>query len=62
MIEKATINARAFADKFAKDSESKLGKIRTASQGVFSIDERDENTPFIKKVRVVTSIDFSLED
>lgn len=62
MIEKATINARAVADKFAKDSQSKLGKIRTASQGVFSIQDRDENTPFIKKVRVVTTIDFSLED
>ena len=62
MIEKATINARAVADKFAKDSQSKLGNIRTASQGVFSIDDRDENTPFIKKVRVVTTIDFSLED
>ena len=62
MIEKATINARAVAEKFAKDSQSKLGKIRTASQGVFSINDRDENTPFIKKVRVVTTIDFSLED
>ena len=62
MIESATKNARAVAEKFAKDSESKLGKIRTASQGLFSIDDRDENTPYIKKVRVVTTIDFSLED
>jgi hypothetical protein len=62
MIEKATINARAVAEKFAKDSQSKLGKIRNASQGVFSINDRDENTPYIKKVRVVTTIDFSLED
>ena len=62
MIEEATINARAVAEKFAKDSQSKLGKIHNASQGVFSIDDRDENTPYIKKVRVVTTIDFSLED
>ena len=62
MIEKATINARAVAEKFAKDSQSKLGKIRNASQGVFSIDNRDENTPYIKKIRVVTTVDFALED
>ena len=62
MIESATKNARAAAEKFAKDSESKLGKIRNASQGVFSIDNRDENTPYIKKIRVVTTVDFALED
>lgn len=62
MIEDATKNARAAAEKFAKDSESKLGKIKTASQGQFSIDDRDENTPFIKKVRVVTNLQYYLED
>ena len=62
MIESATKNARAAAEKFAKDSESKLGKIRNASQGVFTIDNRDENTPYIKKIRVVTTVDFALED
>ena len=62
MIESATKNARAAAEKFAKDSESKLGKIRNASQGVFSIDNRDENTPYTKKIRVVTTVDFALED
>lgn len=62
MIEEATKNARAAAEKFAKDSGSKLGKIRHANQGQFSIDNRDENTPYIKKVRVVTTIDYSLED
>ena len=62
MIEDATHNAREVAEKFAKDSESKLGKIRSASQGYFSIDDRDQNTPYIKKVRVVTTVDFSLED
>lgn len=62
MIEEATKNARTAAEKFAKDSDSKLGKIRTANQGQFSIDNRDANTPYIKKVRVVTSIEYLLED
>lgn len=41
MIEEATKNARAAAEKFAKDSDSELGKIRNASQGQFSISDRD---------------------
>ncbi len=62
MIEEATKNARAAGEKFASDSNSKLGKIKRASQGQFSITDRDEFTPYIKKVRVVTTIDFYLED
>jgi len=62
MIEEATSNARASAEKFAKDSDSKLGKIKTASQGQFSIYDRDRNTPYIKKVRVVTTIQYYLDD
>ena len=62
MIEEATKNAREAAQKFAKDSDSQLGKIRRASQGQFSIENRDANTPYIKRVRVVTTIDYSLED
>lgn len=62
MIEEATHNAREAAEKFAKDSDSKLGKIQNAKQGLFSIDNRDENTPYIKNVRVVTFVDFALED
>ena len=62
MIEEATKNAREAAEKFAKDSESELGKIRHANQGQFSISDRDANTPYIKKVRVVTTIEYSLED
>ena len=62
MIEKATMNARITAEKFAKDSNSKLGKIKKASQGQFSVTNRDENTPYIKNVRVVTSIDYFLKD
>lgn len=33
MIEEATKNARAAAIKFAKDSDSELGKIKRAYQG-----------------------------
>ena len=62
MIEEANKNAHIAAQKFAKDSESKLGKIKTATQGQFSIEDRDENTPFVKKVRVVTSVQDYLKD
>jgi len=62
MIENATRNARLAAEKFAKDSDSKLGKIKTANQGQFTISDRDANTPYIKSVRVVTTIDYYLED
>lgn len=62
MIEEATKNAREAAEKFAKDSDSKLGKIKRANQGQFSIGNRDANTPYIKHVRVVTTIDYSLKN
>ena len=62
MIEEATKNARAAGEKFASDSDSKIGKIKRASQGQFSITDRDEFTPYIKKIRVVTTIDYYLED
>jgi hypothetical protein len=62
MIEEATKNARASAEKFAKDSNSKLGKIKSANQGQFSITDRDANTPYIKNVRVVSTIEYYLKD
>lgn len=62
MIATATANARQAADKFAEDSHSNLGKIKTASQGQFSIEDRDQYTPFIKTVRVVTYITYELKD
>lgn len=62
MVEEATRNARETALKFAKDSGSKLGKIKTANQGTFTITDRDSNTPYIKQVRVVTSVTYYLKN
>ena len=62
MIEEATKNARAVAEKFAADSQSSLGKIRSAQQGQFSIENRDSTTPHIKKVRVVSTVEYYLAD
>lgn len=62
MIEEATRAAREVAEKFASDSNSRLGKIRNASQGQFSIAARDNNNPHIKKVRVVSTITYYLSD
>ncbi len=60
MVEEATQKARVVAQKFADDSGSTLGRIKTARQGQFSITERDSNTPEIKKVRVVSTIEYYL--
>lgn len=62
MIEEATKQAREVALKFAKDSQSQLGKIKRASQGQFSITDRDNNTPYIKKIRVVSTVEYYLSD
>lgn len=62
MIEEATANARQAARKFAQDSGSRLGKIKTATQGTFSIENRDSNTPHLKKVRVVTYVTYYLKN
>ena len=62
MIAEATKAARIAGEQFAKDSDSELGKIKKATQGQFSIENRDENTPYIKKVRVVSYVEFFIED
>ncbi len=62
MIEQATKNAREAAMKFADDSGSELGKIKTANQGTFTISDRDSNTPHIKTVRVVTYVTYYLRN
>ncbi len=62
MMEEAISNAEVTAGQFAKNSHSELNKIVSADQGQFSIEDRDENTPWIKKVRVVTTVTYSLKD
>jgi hypothetical protein len=70
MIAEATRNARDSAEQFARDSGVDVGKIKSASQGYFSVGARDGedcddcgssggSTPF-QKVRVVTTVDYDL--
>jgi len=62
MMQEAIENAEKTAQQFAENSHSQLNKIVSADQGQFSIENRDENTPYIKKVRVVTTVTYSLKD
>ena len=62
MMTEAIENAEKTAEQFAKNSHSKLNKIVSADQGQFSIDDRDGNTPYVKRVRVVTTVTYSLKD
>ncbi len=68
MIAEATASARAAAEQFAKDSGSPLGPIRRANQGLFVILPRDqaagvqEERQRAKVVRVVTTVEYLLED
>ena len=62
MMQEAIKNAETTAEQFAENSNSRLGKIMNASQGQFSIDDRDANTPYIKKVRGVITVTYSLKD
>lgn len=62
LVQQATANARLSAEKFATDSGSKLGKIKTARQGEVSINTPDSNTPYRKMVRVVSTVEYYLND
>ena len=62
MMQEAIENAEKTAQQFAENSHSELNKIVSADQGQFSIDDRDSNTPYIKKIRVVTTVTYSLKD
>lgn len=62
MMQEAIKNAEQTARQFAENSDSKIDKILEAGQGQFSIENRDDNTPYIKKLRVVTTVTYSLKD
>lgn len=67
MLAEATKNAKEAAAEFAKNSGSKVGKIRHANQGVFSILPREQSAyasemqEIEKKVRVVSTVEYWLE-
>lgn len=61
MVQEAMQNARTTAEQFARDADTRLGGIITASQGQFSIEDRDENTPHIKKIRVVNTVEYAIK-
>lgn len=61
MIAESLEKARESAEEFAKNSHSKIGKMRTASQGYFEVNDLDETTPQMKKVRVVTTVEYYLK-
>lgn len=61
MIALATKNARKAAEQFAKDSNSNLGKIKHATQGLFSIENAATGLEERKIVRVVTQIQYLLK-
>jgi hypothetical protein len=68
MIAEATANARLAAEQFAKDSGSRIGRIRQANQGVFVLLPRDrvqgvsEEGQREKTVRVVSTVEYYLKD
>ena len=61
MIQEATRNARIAADQFARDSQTTLGKLKSASQGWFQVENRDEATPERKTVRVVVDVEYEVK-
>ncbi|HEX4020024.1 MAG TPA: SIMPL domain-containing protein [Acidobacteriaceae bacterium] len=77
MITEATRNARTAAERFAQDSGSKVGTIRTAEQGLFTISSADAassgdggdssgdgyqaDASIMKSVRVVTTVKYYLQ-
>jgi len=68
MLAQATKSARVLAQQFAADSNSHLGAIRRASEGIFQVMSRDDEVPnpteergsIEKKLRLVSTIDYYL--
>jgi hypothetical protein len=60
MIQEATKNARIAAEQFSRDSQTALGKLRSATQGWFQVENRDAATPERKIVRVVVDVEYEI--
>ena len=61
MIAEATKNARTAAEQFAHDSNSKVGKIKKATQGLFTIEDAAVGLEDKKNVRVVNTVEYLLK-
>lgn len=61
MVEEAMKNAKTTAEQFARDADARLDGVITAQQGQFSIDDRDRNTPYIKRIRVVNTVEYAIK-
>jgi len=66
MLKEAAQNARIAATEFAQNAGAKVGKIRSAYQGGFMVEDagsgNGNSSSLTKEVRVVTTIDFYLTD
>ena len=60
MMEEATKNARNSGEQFSRDSQTKPGKLNSAAQGCFRIENRDAATPERKVVRVVVDVEYEV--
>ena len=60
MVEEAMANAHKTAEQFAEDTDADIEGVISAQQGQFSIEDRDPYTPYIKRVRVVTTVDYGI--
>jgi len=70
LLAEATKNARFTAEQFASDSGARIGRIRSANQGmiqIFGSEGNDESAPYsptstpVKKIRVVSTFEFELK-
>jgi len=61
-LKSAVRSCLSSAEQFAKDSGARIGGIRSANQGVVDISNRDQGSPQVKKVRVVTTVEYFLRD
>jgi hypothetical protein len=76
MLAEATRNAKKAAEEFSHESSVKIGKLRKASQGLFTVTDRDDFlvgqsegggyyssnvNDLYKKIRVVINVEYSIQ-